>query len=315
MSTTTRLLAALAASAILLTGCGTAESPSMVEPAGAPAPAQPAGGAAGGAVADRAESKPGTDPAEPYQTGVQRQIARSASLTLVVDDVQASAERVRALAAALDGWVSEESLALTGADGIRGPVAGSWITLSVPASRLDDAIARVGELGTVRDRQASAQDVTDVVVDLDARITSLEASVKRLQELVGRSGSVADIAAVERELATRQADLEAMKSQRLYYAGIVERSSLTITLITPTQSSSTNPIQTGWSRGWAAFLESVSILITVVAAILPFALFAALVLVPLLLWRRARRAKAADVPPTTGDAPDPREEGAAASRE
>ena len=56
MSTTTRLLAALAASAILLTGCGTAESPSMVEPAGAPAPAQPAGGVADGPV--RGESKP-----------------------------------------------------------------------------------------------------------------------------------------------------------------------------------------------------------------------------------------------------------------
>ncbi len=312
MSTTTRLLAALAASAILLTGCGTAESPSMVEPAGAPAPAQPAGGVADGPV--RGESKP-ADQAEPYQTGVQRQIARSASLTLVVDDVQASAERVRALAAALDGWVSEESLALTGADGIRGPVAGSWITLSVPASRLDDAIARVGELGTVRDRQASAQDVTDVVVDLDARITSLEASVKRLQELVGRSGSVADIAAVERELATRQADLEAMKSQRLYYAGIVERSSLTIALITPTQSSSTNPIQTGWSRGWAAFLESVSILITVVAAILPFALFAALVPVPPLRGRPAGGARAAAAPPTPGAPPAPGGEGAAASRE
>ena len=293
MSTTTRLLAALAATTILLTGCSAASTPA-IEPASAPAPAMPA--PAGGQSFDAGRAESASDAAGGgvigYTTGQERMVARTASLTLVVDDVKATGERIRAMAATLDGWVANESLTLTSADGRSMPTAGSWISLSVPASRLDDAIARVGELGTVRDRQASAQDVTDVVVDLDARIKSLEASVARLQELVGRSGSVADIAAVERELATRQADLEAMKSQRLHYAGIVERSTLTIALLTPTQSTSTNPIQTGWSRGWAAFLESVAIIITVVAALLPFALLAALIAVPIVLVLRARRRRA-----------------------
>lgn len=291
MRTSTRLVASLAASTILLSGCSAS---SESAPAGV-APPQPAAAPAGG-VADRAGGAPaftgpdqGTSEAMPYTTGVERQIARTASMTVVVEDVSATAERVRALAAALDGWVANESLALGSGDASRPAPAGSYLALSVPASRLDDAIRQVGELGTVRDRQAKADDVTDAVVDLDARIKSLEASVARLQELVGRAGSVSDIAAVERELSSRQADLEAMKSQRLRLAGAVERSTLTVALLTPTQSSSTNPLQSGWSRGWETFLESMSVLVTVVAALLPFALFAALVATPFVLWFRARR--------------------------
>lgn len=295
MRTTTRIVAALAASLILLTGCSASSS----TPAALPQPAMPdmasASDAAGGAPADSGRYEAGTE-ANPLTTGMGRQIARTASMTVVVDDVQAAAERVRALTAALDGWVANESLALGSADSKLPRPAGSYVSLSVPASRLDDAIRQVGELGTVRDRQAKAEDVTDAVVDLDARTKSLEASVTRLQELVQRAGSVADIAAVERELSSRQADLEAMKSQRLRLAGAVERSTLTVALLTESQSSSTNPIQTGWTNGWTVFLESVSILVTIVAALLPFALVVAAIVVPIVMWRRrvkARRASAA----------------------
>lgn len=295
MSTSTRLIAALAASTILLTGCGAGTTGESV-PGAMPAPAAAPGWAAPdrGGVGGGSESKPMGDAAAgggavPYTTGVERQIARTASMTVVVDDVVAAGERVRALAATLEGWVTNESFSTTTSDGARYAPARSYVTLSVPASRLDDAVRQVGEIGTVRDRQTNAEDVTDVVVDLDARITSLQASVTRLQELVARSGSVADIAAVERELSTRQADLEAMKSQRLRLAGAVERSTLTVALLTPTQSTSTNPIQTGWSRGWSVFLESVAMLVTIVAALLPFALAVALVAVPLVLWLRRRR--------------------------
>lgn len=308
----TRLLAALAASTILLTGCSS--SAPSVEPApypvGGVAHDRNESSAAGGAVAPAAgmPGMPGT-PGEvvgsdgvPLTAGVERQIARTASMTVVVEDVRATAERIRALTATLDGWISNESLAL--GDGTKIRPAGSYLTLSVPASRLDEAIEKVGELGTVRDRHATADDVTDVVVDLDARITSLEASVNRLQELVGRAGSVADIAAVERELSSRQADLEAMKSQRLRLAGAVERSTLTVALITPSQSTSTNPIQTGWSQGWEAFLQSVAFLITFVAALLPFLLFFGLLALPIVLWVRARqRRRARTFAPSAPSAP------------
>ena len=44
----------------------------------------------------------------------------------------------------------------------------------------------------------------------------------------------------------------------------------------------------GLKAGWAAFTDSVTVLLTVLGALLPFAVVLALVLVPLLLWLRRR---------------------------
>ena len=66
----------------------------MVEPAGAPAPAQPAGGVADGPVLG--ESKP-ADQAEPYQTGVQRQIETLGESEVQARSFSSSSEYVRQL--------------------------------------------------------------------------------------------------------------------------------------------------------------------------------------------------------------------------
>ena len=280
--------ATLVAMAVLLVGCAgggsSLDSGPQVGPA--PAPGQVADSRGGAPAPEPAAVPGGGEAGKPYADGTGRQIARTASLTLVVDDVRGTADRIRAVAGAMEGWIEYESLQLDDANRDGSQPAGSWLTLSVPASRLDAATDQVAALGTVRNRGASAQDLTEVVVDLDARIRSLEASVARLQELVGRAGSVADIAAVERELSNRQAELESLSSQRLRLAGAVERATLTVALLTPSQSTTTNPIQTGWSRGWTAFLESLATLITVLAAALPFVLFAGLVALPIVWWRR-----------------------------
>lgn len=278
------IAAAVVSLLLLLTGCSATGEGLGSAPVAAPLP---------GAARDEAGAAPasGEGGPVPYAEGSERMVARSANLTLVVDDLTGAAARIRGIAEAMDGWVANESLALDGPDA--SVAGGSWLSISVPASRLDEATDQVAALGTVRTRGATADDVTEAVVDTDARIRSLEASVTRLEELVGRAGSVADIAAVERELADRQAQLEALKAQRLQLAGAVERATLSVSLLTPTQSSATNPVQTGWARGWAAFLDSVSVLITVVAALLPFLLVAALIAVPVLVWRRRRRVRAA----------------------
>ncbi len=107
-STPVRLVAALAASVALLSGCGAGEGLSgFPEPATAPAAAPaPEGAPAGGApAADRASGSE-------YAAGAERQVARTASLTLVVDDLRATADRIRAITASLDGWVANESLVL-----------------------------------------------------------------------------------------------------------------------------------------------------------------------------------------------------------
>jgi hypothetical protein len=53
----------------------------------------------------------------------------------------------------------------------------------------------------------------------------------------------------------------------------------------------------GLRNGWAAFTGSVSVLLTVLGAVLPFAVLAAVIGVPVWLWLRRRRASRQDPQP------------------
>ena len=61
------------------------------------------------------------------------------------------------------------------------------ITAQIPAADLDAFIADVSALGTVDSVNVTAQDVTTQVVDLDARIKAMQASIDRMTVLMGQA--------------------------------------------------------------------------------------------------------------------------------
>lgn len=278
---------ALALTAVLLAGCS---APSMVPSdrsgaAPAAAPAAPGGGAPEAGAG-------GVHDAAPTDTA-GRQVARTASATIEVADLLTGADAARDLAESLGGWVTEEQVRLTDDNSPRS----ARITVSLPSNRLDEAIGKLADIGTVTSRTTTAEDVTDAVVDTDARIRNLEASIARVQALMERAGSVTEIAQVERELSQRQAELESLKARQQALRGQVERAPLTLTLTRPGGSTAENPFLKGLSNGWEAFLESIGLALTLVGALLPFALLAGLVIAPLVWWRRRRRAASAAATP------------------
>ena len=55
-------------------------------------------------------------------------------------------------------------------------------------------------MGTVTQRSVKADDVSEEFHDLEVQLTNLRATRTRLQELLGRTGGVADMLVVEKEL-------------------------------------------------------------------------------------------------------------------
>lgn len=262
------LLAAFAACAALA-GC-TAGTPTTTLPAG------------GDAQPDVGPARTGPDAAPaPEEPTKERQVARTGSLTLSVSDVIPIGVRLRELAAASDGFISQESL-FTGADA----TTPSVVVLSVPTAKLDATMDAIAALAELRNRSVTAVDLTTVVVDVDARIRTLTDSIERIRELIKRSGSVADIARVESELTSRQSELESLKAQRAALADEVERASITVTLVKPDQVTNPNPLLSGLARGWEAMVQSVVYLIVLVGAAFPFFAAAAVVFVAVRGWRR-----------------------------
>ena len=83
-------------------------------------------------------------------------------------------------------------------------------------------------------------------------------------------------------------------------------------VVTPVEE---NGFMTGLRSGWKAFLGSLGVGLTVLGALLPWAIALALIALPLLAWRRRRAAASAPTPspapaaapplaPTTAATPD-----------
>lgn len=230
-------------------------------------------------------------------------LARRAQLSLRVTNISQAAAALRAASTAAGGLILAENIG-----GSSGPVplerdrltANTYgeITISVPADRLDTFLDDVSRLGTVISRQSSSEDVKQQYVDTDARLKTMRASVDRVRALMARATDIGQIVALESELSRRQADLEALESQMAALKDSIARSPVQVSLTTDPSVVETDEtgFLAGLKRGWSAFTASASALVTVIGALLPFALLAGVVAYPLALWLRRRRATRALAP-------------------
>ncbi|HEX2780008.1 MAG TPA: DUF4349 domain-containing protein, partial [Gemmatimonadaceae bacterium] len=153
-----------------------------------------------------------------------RMLVRHADLTVQVEKPAPAEQRVTELAKSLGGYV-ESTASHSG-----GFSEGRRLTVRVPSTALDAAIDSVSRLGRVTARSAGAEDVTDEVVDLDARVTSLRASRDRLRQLLDRASTVTDVVAVEKELARVQGELDSLEARLARARGDVALARLTVSL-------------------------------------------------------------------------------------
>jgi hypothetical protein len=263
-----------------------------------------AAGVAGGATTDQA-AKP-ADAAAATAVTFDRKLVRRADISITVPDVDAAAAKVRAIAASAKGMVTAEAISSEPDDTTVGGF--STITISVPTAELDGTLDRLAEIGKVHSRNASTDDVTAQYVDTESRVKTMQASVGRVRALMSQATKLSEIVALEGELTRRQADLEATQTQLAALDDAVALAPVEVRLSTDEKVLEEEDDDTGFlaglTAGWTAFTGSVTVLLTAIGAVLPFAVVAALVLVPLGLWLR-RRTSSAPMPTPAAVQPPP----------
>jgi hypothetical protein len=233
-------------------------------------------------------------PADPFGGATDRSVVRTARLELTVDDVPEVSGRVRAIAGGVGGFVASEQSVDKSAS----------FTLRVPASRLDEVMGQLGGAGRVTARSEQAADVTGQVADLDGRLATARASVARVRSLLDRASTVGDVVMIESELTQREAALESLSKRTAALSNQVALSTLTVRL-TPTLAApppAAGGFLAGLGAGWLAFLAAGGTLLTVIGAVLPFALLLALLAALGRAGRRMlhRRRPAGVAPPADG---------------
>ena len=287
MRALTRTLSTLLLAGALLTGCTGAGGDS----ADTAAPASGAG--AGGeslalAEADAAQGQAGAPGrVVDLRAAPGAAVIRTAELVVRVDDVRAAADEAARLVRASGGLLEAER---TGgaADG-----ASASLVLRVPPEAFDRTVADLARLGDERSRQLGTEDVTEQVVDLEARLATQRASVARVRALLDEAQALSDVVAIEGELTKRTADLESLQARLEALTAQVDLSTVTLRLDGDPDQAAGDALgfADGLRGGWAALVTTGRLLGVTLGALLPFLPVA--VVLALVAWRaRARRAGA-----------------------
>ncbi|MBB5111551.1 DUF4349 domain-containing protein [Micromonospora echinospora] len=230
----------------------------------------------------------------------QRSIIYTGTMQVRVDDVEAAAREAVTAVTAAGGFVGGDRRTSRSAE------ARATLTLRVPADKFAGVIDQLAGLGRQERREIRTEDVTEQVVDLDSRIATQRARVESARKLLAQASSVDELVRLENEVGTRQADLAALEARKRRLADLTSLSTITVTLLGPDASTAEEEADLGFlsglDGGWTAFRASARIALTVLGAVLPFAVVIGVPLWLLLLWRRRRRARRTP-PPGLGAMP------------
>ncbi|MBT3162719.1 DUF4349 domain-containing protein [Streptomyces sp. Vc74B-19] len=295
------LAGVLLAAALAVTGCS-ASGDEGASKAGGQGVAADEKGAADAAPESGKQGAPGgtADRAAASAPPVAAEhVIRTATLTVRVKDVPKALDEARAAAADAGGYIGDETTRRDwrGHEHTR-------VVLRVPADAYEEVLTGLEGTGTLVERSAKAQDVTDQVVDVESRISTQRASVARIRELMDRATRLSDVVTLEGELSSRQADLESLLAQQVALKDRTSLATVTLTLTEAPSKEEEKDDDPGFldalAGGWDVFLTLLRWLALALGAVLPFAAVAALVF---LVWRtlvRPRLPRRPDPVPASG---------------
>jgi hypothetical protein len=154
-------------------------------------------------------------------------IIRTAKLRIVTKDFTSVKAAVEQAVTAAGGFV--DHLTATSEAGLVRSVRG---VVRIPADRLDAVTARLRQLGQVLEDTQGSEDVTDQLVDLDARLRSARATERRLTDLLAnRTAKLSDVLEVERELARVRIEIERLDAEATNVGRRVSYAALTLEIM------------------------------------------------------------------------------------
>ena len=174
-------------------------------PAPAPAPQSTAsrtataGGASGVTLSVSSTDAEAPAPAEAKEPEQKRLRIYTAELSLSVTSVEDSRDRIMLLARSFGGYVESAE--------------GDYVVTRVPAESFEEAVSTVSDVGEVRSRSISAQDVTEQFADLEKRLAIAVAARNRLQTLLEQAEKPEERVAILRDIRRLTEEIEQLRGQ------------------------------------------------------------------------------------------------------
>ncbi|MBX0294249.1 DUF4349 domain-containing protein [Haloarcula nitratireducens] len=161
----------------------------------------------------------------------QRAIIRTGRMVVEVDNFSQRRNAIVSQAREYGGYVSDSNQRLH-RNGEAKWVSG-YVVLRVPSERYRAMQAAVGSEGTVVTEETTTKDVTDQLVDLEARLENLEQRRDRLRTFYDRANDTEELLRIEEELSDVQGEIERLEAQKRSLEQRVAYSTLRVELNEP----------------------------------------------------------------------------------
>ncbi len=211
----------------------------------------------------------------PSPLGFGRQVIRTAALTVEVPDVDEGARTLMRIAEAAGGFVANTTIVN------QKPSYGTF-ELRVPAAQFAQVLEKAEQVGKVKERHVSGQDVTEEFVDLQARIRNLERHEHQLLTFMDRATKVTDLLAIEQELARVRGEIEQLTGRLRFVSNRVELATLEVILREQAQrgtgfwdfTATIERIQWAFLNTVRQILSAAEGLVVIMSGLVPLALLA-----------------------------------------
>ncbi|MFH7322160.1 DUF4349 domain-containing protein [Aeromicrobium sp. JJY06] len=214
-------------------------------------------------------------------------VVTTGSMSVEVDDVREAVTAIRVFVAQREGRIDGESIE----SGTQGSAS---LTVRVPAGAVEALRRELDELGGPASVFLERTDEAATIADVDARIASLETSIRRLRAIIAESSSTRDLLDAEAQLTQRQSDLEALQAQRRVLRDQTSLATIEVLVVPRDTARSVEPGEGfvgGLTRGWNALVATVDGIVAFAGLVTPWLVPAGLV-AAVVLWLRRRRARA-----------------------
>jgi len=210
------------------------------------------------------------------------ELARRATLSLLVSDVGRALGAVRALAGAEAGDVT--ALSDERPDSARDGHSAD-ITIAIPSDRFDVTLDRLTAFGGVRARTVTAEDVGDQLVDDAARLRNLRRTEADMLRIMDRSGKIGEVLDVENQLSAVRESIERLDAESKALQHRVAYATIDVSLSSEAIATTAEPsLQAQLDAAWQTALQrlrgftlNLAARIFVVIAFAPYWLGAALI--------------------------------------
>lgn len=217
-----------------------------------------------------------------------RDIIRNGTITVSVDDIDTTVTEVNTIKVQYNGEV------LYMVDTGKGKDRVVTISLRVAEGKFDEVYNKLKELeGEYTYSGISANDVTETVVDLEARLKNLKSVERQYLEILRSAKSVKDTLLVYEQLNTTRANIESIETSLEYYARQTDYSTIYMTI---SQSSTGAQFSDEPWEPIGVFKDAGRALVSLgkfvgssLIWILVFSPVVALVVVPVILIQRKKR--------------------------